>query len=78
MGLEIPGKGYWKINDFILLNDDYIALIESLISDFENSNPKGHVAPYIRWDILKCVIRGETIQYCSLPKNTSNKEQSSK
>ena len=59
-----------------MLNDDYIALIKNLISDFEKNNPKGHVTPHIRWETLKCVIRGETIKYCSLLKKTSNKEQS--
>ena len=73
-GLEERGKRYWKINNSILLNDDYIALIKNLISNFENNNPKGHVTPHIRWETLKCVIRGETIKYCSLLKKTSNKK----
>ena len=76
MGLQEWGKGYWKINNSVLLNDDYIALIKNLINDFEKSNPKGHVTPHIRWETLKCVIRGEAIKYCSLLKKTSNKEQS--
>ena len=59
-----------------MLNDDYIALIKNLISDFEKNNPKGHVTPHIRWETLKCVIGRETIKYCSLLKKTSNKEQS--
>ena len=59
-----------------MLNDDYIALIKNLISDFEKNNPKGHVTPHIRWETLKCVIRGETIKYCFLLKKTFNKEQS--
>ena len=59
-----------------MINDDYIALIKNLISDFEKNNPKGHVTPHVRWETLKCVIRGETIKYCSLLKKTSNKEQS--
>ena len=74
--LQEWGKGCRKINNSVLLNDDYIALIKNLISDFEKNNPKGHVTPHIRWETLKCVIRGETIKYCSLLKKTSNKEQS--
>ena len=59
--LEERGKGYWKINNSILLNDDYIALIKNLISDFESNNPKQHVTPHIRWETLKCVIRGKLL-----------------
>ena len=47
---------------YLFINDDYIALIKNLISDFEKNNPKGHVTPHIRWETLKCVIRGETIK----------------
>ena len=75
-GLEERGKGNWKINNSYFLNDDYIVLIKNLISDFENNNPKRHVTPHIRWETLKRVIRRETIKYCSLLKQTSNKEQS--
>ena len=46
-GLEERGKEYWKINNSILPNDDYIALIKNLIGDFENNDPKGHVTSHI-------------------------------
>ena len=76
-GLDERGKGYWKINNSVSLNDDYIALIKNLISDFENNNPIGHVTPHIRWETLKYVI-WRTIKYYSLVLSitTSNKEQS--
>ena len=62
--------------NFILLNNDYIALIKNLISDFENNNPKGHVTVHIRLETHKCVIRGKTIKYCSSLKTPSTKKQS--
>ena len=51
-GIEKRGKGYGKINNSILLNDDCIALIKNLISDFETNNPEGHVTPHMRWELL--------------------------
>ena len=61
MGLQERGKGYWKINNSTLLNDDYIELIKNLISDFEKNNLKEHVKPHIRWETLKCVITGKLL-----------------
>ena len=61
VGLQEWGKGCWKINNSILPNNDYIALIKNVISDFEKNNPKGHVTPHIRWETLKCVKEGKLL-----------------
>ena len=62
------GRGYWKLNSDILLDNDYTESIKEVINDFLLTNPEGHVSPHILWESLKCVVRGETIKYCALEK----------
>ena len=62
------GRGYWKLNSDILLDNDHTANIKKVINDFLLTNPEGHVSPHILWESLKCVVRGETIKYCALKK----------
>ena len=62
------GRGYWKLNSDILLNNDYKANIKKVINDFLHTNPEGHVSPHILWESLKCVVTGETIKCCALKK----------
>ena len=75
LNFEEWGKGYWKLNSDILLDDKYVALIKQTITDFRLNNPEGHVSPHILWDSLKCVIRGETIKYCTLKKKILNEKR---
>ena len=68
------GRGYWKLNSDILLDNDYTASIKKVINDFLLINPEGHVSPHILWESLKCVVRGETIKCCAVKKrNLFNK-----
>ena len=70
LNFEEWGKGYWKLNSDILL-----ALIQQTIHDFRLNNPEGHVSRHILWDFLKCVIRAETIKYCTLKKKILNEKR---
>ena len=71
------GRGYWKLNSDMLLHDDSIKTIEKVINDFLLTNTDGHASPHILWESLKCVIRGETIKYCSLKKKKFNQPRES-
>ena len=62
------GRGYWKLNSDILLDNDCTASIKKVINDFLLTNPEGHVSPHVLWEFLKCVVRGETIKYCAVKK----------
>ena len=75
LNFEEWGKGYWKLNSDILLDDKYVALIKQTITDFRLNNPEGHASSHILWDSLKCVIRGETIKYCTLKKKILNEKR---
>ena len=57
------GYGYWKLNTSLLDDQNYINLIEKVITNYLNENSKGYTNPHVRWEALKCVIRGETIAY---------------
>ena len=59
------GPGYWKFNNDLLDDDNYMSFIKQVITDYKSNNPEEICTPQIRWDALKCVIRGYTIQYSS-------------
>ena len=56
------GRGFWKINNSLLMDKDYTKLINSLLENcsakFQNVQNKALV-----WDCIKCEIRGATIQF---------------
>ena len=62
------GNGYWKINNSILLDVNYITQIKQVISDFIVTNAQEDTSPHTLWETLKCIIRGETIKFCALRK----------
>ena len=57
------GNGYWKFNVSLLDDHQYVKLIEKVISNYLIENPVEQTNAHVRWDTLKCVIRGETIAY---------------
>ena len=61
-GEQKRGKGLWKLNTSLLLDSDYISLINKTINhakaDFENLTNKT-----LAWEYLKCQIRTESITY---------------
>ncbi len=66
------GMGYWKFNANLLHDTDYVKktknLIEQLKSETSYLEDKG-----LRWDYIKCAIRGLTLSY-SFNKNKKKKE----
>ena len=69
------GSGYWKINNSILNDNDYIKMIKRVINDFLITNTRKYKSPHILWETLTCVIRGETIKFCALRKKNQNRKQ---
>ena len=62
---SVPNKrgiGYWKINNSILLDINYITQIKQVISDFIVTNAQEDTSPHTLWETLKYIIRGETIK----------------
>ncbi len=67
------GPGFWKFNCNLLKDINYInkinQLIERLENQYHNMEDKG-----LKWDLIKCMLRTETIKYCSI-KSKRSKER---
>ena len=50
------GNGYWKINNSILHDVNYITQIKRVISDFVEINAQKDTSPHTSWETLKCVF----------------------
>ena len=46
-------------------NDNYTSSIKQVIAHYKSNNPAEICNPQIKWDTLKCLIHGYTIQYSS-------------
>jgi len=60
------GRGYWKFNNELLLNEDYVSKTKASI--FLDNNVASDTTAHVRWDALKCYMRGHTTSYCSIQK----------
>ena len=47
----------------MLTNDQYLAKTKAFISDFLQNNPSISTNPHIKWEALKCCVRGHTISF---------------
>lgn len=56
----VRGKGYWKFNNSLLENSDYVNKINTLIDTFDSNESDSQT----RWELLKIEIREYTIAYC--------------
>ncbi|KAJ8023150.1 hypothetical protein HOLleu_38251 [Holothuria leucospilota] len=60
---EPRGRGYWKFNNSLLYDEDYIRLIENVITSF-SSDPAYEDNDFsLNWEKLKFHIRRNTIKY---------------
>ena len=63
------GPGFWKFNASLLTEINYVHLIKNTIAtanlDLLDTNPS------LKWETLKTIIRGVTIQYSSRKKNNT-------
>ena len=61
---QIPrGPGFWKLNAGLCFDRNYVHHIKRCINEYIINNPEGDVNPHIRWDALKCYLRGRTVTY---------------
>ena len=59
---QTTGKGFWKFNSSLLTDKEYIRIIEELLDNYDETyNEISNRS--LAWDVLKCKIRGITIQY---------------
>ena len=68
------GKGYFKLNNSLILDKDYQTAIRKGILDIANINKEAN--PNTLWELIKNQIRNETIKHASAKKkNTKIQKQ---
>ena len=72
---EQRGPGYFKINNSLLLQDNYQEKIRNAIR--KTAEIDSSAKPNVLWEVIKGAIRNETIQYATRNKK-ENKDQENK
>ena len=57
------GPGYWKLNNSLLKEKDYLDTINTLIESFTLNGEYEDMPNDTKWELLKLLIKEETIQY---------------
>ena len=68
------GRGYWKFNNNLLLDDEYITKTKIAIADYLLNNTAIETNLYTRWEALKFFLRGHTINYSCRKKKMSMRQ----
>ena len=64
------GPGYFKLNNSLLLDNDYQETVKKSIADINkeaNTNTE--------WELIKGTIRNKTIKYATYKKKETNKQE---
>ena len=56
-------KGYWKLINNLLSDDENISKTKITIGDYNTNNPVGKTYSNTRWEALKCFLSGHTNNY---------------
>ena len=67
------GKGYFKINNSLILQPEYQEKIRNKINELSEVNKNAN--PNTLWEIIKGSIRNESIKYASYKKKEQNKKE---
>ena len=65
------GPGYFKLNNSLLLNEDYQEIIKNSISEIAEINKEAN--PNTKWELIKGTVRNETIKYATYKKKETIK-----
>ena len=57
------GPGYWKMNNALLKERNYLDLINSTIDNFIESEQNSNISNDLKWELLKLDIKETTINY---------------
>ena len=60
---NIRGKGYWKFNNDLLLDNEYVNKIKNTINSIKQNITMSNKNTL--WEYVKCQIRTDTLQYAS-------------
>ena len=72
-GSKSTGRGFWKLNTSLLMDNDYVRLIKADIKEtIEKNENLNHI---LLWDFLKCHIRGTTISFSCMKSKKKRKQE---
>ena len=75
LGTNTRGPGFWKLNCSLLKDVNYINTIKKIIQQTKDTYMNDNeVDDILLWEMIKCNIRGETVQYASRKKKHDKKE----
>ena len=57
------GRGFFKFNFTLLYDREYVQKVKEIISNFRLNSENHYDDDGLKWDTLKCEIRGYTIAY---------------
>ena len=57
------GPGYWKMNNALLKESNYLDLVNKTIDEFNAKEEYHNVSGDLRWELLKLDIKETTINY---------------
>ena len=57
------GPGYWKLNNSLLDDEQYIKIIDETLDTYNEKIEKENIDIQITWEMLKIEIKGKSIQY---------------
>ena len=67
------GPGYLKLNNSLLLDNDYQETVKQSIAEIADINKETN--PNTKWELIKGTIRNETIKYATYKKKETNKQE---
>ena len=70
------GKGFWKFNNSLTSNDDYVEKMKNQISETIRMLDQDKITDkHLRWEFLKYEIRKFTINLSKKPVREENKDR---
>ena len=66
------GPGYWKFNNSLLGDDNFVTELKSFIQEALEQNDTAGVSRTLLFDTILCMTRGKVIQYASRQKRAKN------
>ena len=67
------GPCYFKLNNILLLNEDYQEIIQNSISEIAEINKEANTNT--KWELIIGTVRNETIKYATYKKKETNRQE---
>lgn len=65
------GKSYWKFNNFLLKDEDFVSMMRQKIKDIIDENDSSDLSRVSLFETVLCVLRGYVIEFSSRKKRQS-------